>query len=315
MLHKEIPRFFHLSCNILSMKSNCLFRKFLFDILHTTRKQLICQVIHFPGEQRIRLRHRRVISIKNRRHRNTVIGQTFIFRKISGAFRPCRFLFLCHLQQHFLIVFSKRHEIFQVIYIVLHLLQCGHTGKDCDYIFHAARKPQRPYCRRHFWGNRSEFLFSRLRYLRKNASFHRFHDDHFFPMLTDYFITPSGCDKIAFPVKIIDDDLDKLYFRMLRQNLIQYLRRIVEGKYNVSDLPFFFPFLRMFKQMAVLDDTALSVQPVIEFCVQDMEKIVICLCQVRNKKNLFFCELQTASAYSSSNFSIILHKFKYIIME
>ena len=103
-------------------------------------------------------------------------------------------------------------------------------------------------------------------------------------MLTDHLIAPSGSDKIAFPVKIIDDDLDKLHFRMLRQNLIQYLRRIVEGKSEMSDLPFFFPFLCMLKQMTVLNNAAFAIQPIVEFRVQNVEQVIICLCQVRNKK-------------------------------
>lgn len=89
-------------------------------------------------------------------------------------------------------------------------------------------------------------------------------------MLTDHFIAPSGSDKIAFPIKIIDYDLDKLHFRMLRQDLIQYLRRIVEGKSEMSDLPCFFPFLCMLKQMTVLNNTAFAIQPIVEFRVQDV---------------------------------------------
>jgi hypothetical protein len=35
-------------------------------------------------------------------------------------------------------------------------------------------------------------------------------------MLADHVITALRCDKIAVPVKVIDDDLDKLNLRMLR---------------------------------------------------------------------------------------------------
>ena len=62
---------------------------------------------------------------------------------------------------------------------------------------------------------------------------------------------------------------------MFRQNLVKYLRRIVEGKSKMPDLPFLFPFLCMLKQMAVLNDTAPAVQPIVEFRVQDVKQVLI----------------------------------------
>ena len=103
-------------------------------------------------------------------------------------------------------------------------------------------------------------------------------------MSANHLIAPSGSDKIAFPVKIIDDNLDKLHFRVFCQKLVQYLRRIVEGKSQMPDLPFLFPFLCMLKQMTVLNNAAFAIQSVVEFRVQDVEQVIICLCQVRNEK-------------------------------
>ncbi len=43
-------------------------------------------------------------------------------------------------------------------------------------------------------------------------------------MLADHVIATLGGDEIAVPVKVVDDDLNELYLRVLCQDLIQYLR-------------------------------------------------------------------------------------------
>ena len=67
--------------------------------------------------------------------------------------------------------------------------------------------------------------------------------------------------------------------------------------------------------MTGLYHAAFPINAVIIDILEIVQKVIICLCQVRNKKILFLSELQTASAYSSSDFAIILHKFKHIIMK
>ena len=51
------------------------------------------------------------------------------------------------------------------------------------------------------------------------------------------FIAASGLHARILPVCIVDLQLDKLDIRVLRQQLIKHLRRVVKGKTVVADLP------------------------------------------------------------------------------
>ena len=49
-------------------------------------------------------------------------------------------------------------------------------------------------------------------------------------MLLRRLIDGAGLDPFALPVQIVELDLDELHFRVLRQDPVQQLRRVVEGK-------------------------------------------------------------------------------------
>ena len=120
--------------------------------------------------------------------------------------------------------------------IVAHLFDAGHAGKHGQHTGQRRRKAERPRSGRSF----RILLTEQLRYVggrrRQIAAAHRLHDHNGHAVPARDLIALAGLDLFILPIDVIDLQLHKFRFWMPRQNRIQLIRGIVEGKADVANL-------------------------------------------------------------------------------
>ena len=156
--------------------------------------------------------------------------------------------------------------------VVPNLLQCAHTAQAADEAVQRPDEADRLGSDGALRVLLHEHLFDCLRHLRKPTALDRLHDDDLLSVLADDFIAGLGLHKLRVPVHVVCRNLDKLKFGMLGQNTIQELCRGMEGKAKMFDLALRLPLERMLDQMLGLNDTAVSVIPVVPACLEIVEQ-------------------------------------------
>ena len=130
---------------------------------------------------------------------------------------------------------GKRLEIIHERSIVIHLFQCRHAGKAGQEAVEGSRKADGPGSIGspgvHFIKN----LLHSGRGIGQLAALNRLHDDELFPVLPDKLVVLPGADRRAFPVGVIDLQLDEFHFRVFLQKLLQKLGLVMEGKADMPD--------------------------------------------------------------------------------
>ena len=137
---------------------------------------------------------------------------------------------ICHLKADILLSLSQRLEILHEAQVVLHLGKCAHAGKHHHHIGKRCGKADRPAGNRHGRILSSEQLLSILRHLCQRPALDRLHDNDRFPVLYADLIAGAALYPFTFPVQVVDLQLDKLHLRVLREDPVQKLRLIMEGK-------------------------------------------------------------------------------------
>ena len=88
-------------------------------------------------------------------------------------------------------------------------------------------------------------------------------------MFADHVITSLRLNQIGIPVKVINYDPHCLHLRMLGQNLIQRICRIMERKSNMFDFSGLFPLFHIVKHMRFPDNLLVT------HGVDIMKKVVV----------------------------------------
>ena len=135
----------------------------------------------------------------------------------------------------FLLLVVQRFEVNHVTYIVFHLRHAAHAGQHNRHVLEARRKTNRVACATSV----VQAFKQRLRGLRQidqTAAFHRLHDDDWLAMLAAHVIAFAAFDAFVFIIQIIELQLHEFHLRMIRENLVQNRRLVVERQPHMADL-------------------------------------------------------------------------------
>ena len=166
------------------------------------------------------------------------------------------------------LIVRKGLKVLHVRDVVLHLFQIGHAGENGQYPIQRGGKPHRPGSGRCLGVRFGQDLPDLGDGVGQRTALYRLHDDHRLIMLPGHLIAGPGCHTGAFPVGIVDLQLNKLGVRMLGQQLFQQLGTVVKREAPVLDMPL--PLLFLYKVPNVI----LFIFPDVSFA-DGMEQIVI----------------------------------------
>ena len=121
--------------------------------------------------------------------------------------------------------------------VVAQLLDVAHAGQDHHHVLLRGREADRPGGDGGVGIGVFEHPFGGLRQLCKRPALDGLHHHDGFMVLCRRLIHRAGLDPFALPVEVVELDLYKFHLRVLCQDLVQQLRRVVEGKARVLDEP------------------------------------------------------------------------------
>ena len=163
--------------------------------------------------------------------------------------------------------FVERHEGMHSLYIRLHHLHASHTRKHHKDLGEACRISQGVGDRR---GITESFKLgnSGRRKVHQSSSLDRLHDDHLSAVLYGNVVALLALNSGIVVIKIVYLKLNCLYLGLLGQDLVKYIRRVVERHCYMLDLSLSVMLVHRFKRLAAL-------MLFIRVSVERMEKIKI----------------------------------------
>ena len=167
-------------------------------------------------------------------HAGKKVGNRNIFRTAVCAIAACGagnkmsgFDDTAHFCDSFLFRFIKRSELLHIRYIILHLLKVAHSGQYHEYAVKAGGKAYCIACRT-ATVQVVEYLAGLVRKIYKISASDRLHDDYRLAVLSADIITTPSLNGRVVVIQIVELNLHDLNLRILKQYLVQYLRRIME---------------------------------------------------------------------------------------
>ena len=121
--------------------------------------------------------------------------------------------------------------------VLLQLGHGGHPAEDHHDVLQAGGKAERPLGRGPVGVDRGQDPGRLLRQLGQPPALYRLHHRDLFPVLYRRLIAPPGLDAAVLPVQVVELELHQLHLRVLRQDLVQDLRRVVEGEAQTAEFP------------------------------------------------------------------------------
>ena len=148
-------------------------------------------------------------------------------------------------------LFCERCEILHEGCVVPELGQIAHPAQDDFYCAERSRETNGEGRGRRRVGTCPVEILKEIcgggRKVRELPALDGLHDDHGFSVLDRCLVAAPGLGYSAIPVEIVYLQLDYVYFRMLRQDLIENICAVVEGKANEPGFSFFFQFAKEFE--------------------------------------------------------------------